>query len=133
MSKVETLRELTGQESGIIIFPSEADQLTPIGVYNWLECKKDQIPMVLAEWLPPIPMEAGEDMFEDAEHFRVANLLEYLIGFGMPTDDDRYMIKIIYDRNDELGNLSVEGADIISAECYELTSGMIIIAPDGWN
>ena len=142
-----TLEELTGQESGIIVFPHEiGSQIRPsVGVYNWTRCGNEELPIMFGNDYIGLPYMAEE------------RLLERASGSGQPVDDVRDMLpgsvwlseydegqlvidsdmNILVDFNNDLPRLFL-GADgmgskeVTAGIVYTLEDGTTIIAPREW-
>ena len=113
-----TLIELTGQESGIIIFENG-----DIIVANWRSAIDDYIPM-----LSPF----GDDLINFPV---VIGTIEAAESTAREVDDVRDEFvegrKILYDYNDDIQTL-VESDEPTSGIVYTIGNGVKVIAPDGW-
>ena len=115
-----TLQELTGQESGIILY-TDGDNAPSLGVFNWSRCNDDEVPVAFMQmdsmWHFP-------GIFDEVEQTEVPSVLGFL---------ERYPnAGVVYDRWDDIGAVKTGGADV-NAACFRLGYGIIVLAPDGWN
>lgn len=146
MEKFESLQDLTGQESGIVVYDDNA-----IIVCNW--CGFGGLPRV-APWGTNIIGWPDEIIVE--KKYTVDDVRDVLPGKIVevePEDDEEGIVieaegmEIVYDRNGDIPTLwgydTGSGADIArdddgnlvptSGTIYELVGdSTIIIAPDGW-
>lgn len=112
---IDTLQDLTGQESGIIIYDSGETI-----VCNWSALDAHELPKLFSG-LCLIGWESGEDIFENVTVQHVDDFGNYLA-----SRDD---LDLIYDENGDMNNESVRCA----ADIYTLNDGTVIIAPTMWN
>ena len=146
-----TLQELTGQESGIIVFPpynNDYRNRPSVGVYNWscCGCEDEMLPILFLDRYVGIPWKSDMRLLEQAE------------GEGVSVDDIRSELPgtiwvskregeqiwcetdmdIVIDENNELPLLFV-GEDgngpkeVTPGFVYTLRDGTKIIAPCDWN
>ncbi len=113
-----TLYELTGQESGILVF-----ECSNIIVAHWMSANDDSIPM-----LSPF----GNDLI----NFPVKEgTIEAARGTAQEINDVRDEFvdgTVLYDYNNDVQTL-VESDEPTGGVVYTLGNGVKVIAPDGWN
>jgi hypothetical protein len=109
--KIESLFQMTGQESGIVIYDNEAI------ICNW--SSNDGLPRIgpfggLIDWPmePETILEAQEDLTDPELGALVAGL------------------EVIYDEN---GDADKCIANEFSATKYTLSDGTVVVAPHDWN
>lgn len=132
-----TLQELTGHESGIILYGGSS-----IAVCNWSGCDDDQIPMLSPFGGAMLNWPAGDGAFEDAEEEETSDIRAFLPGsMWLETNedgDDLYGtdMDILYDENGDIPRLfddpTITDEDLCGV-VYTLKDGRKIIAPDNWN
>lgn len=114
MKTYETIVEMTGQESGAIIFDG-------IGVIvcNWAYVANEGgIPRVFCGDL--IVMDSGEKL-----------TVEKVEEFSGNIDDLLYNgATLHYDVNDDIDSL-LDGS--LHGKVYHLDNGIVVVAPEGWN
>lgn len=115
----ETLQELTGQESGIVIYDSGETI-----VCNWSSLGENELPKVFSGQFVT-GWDSEENIFEDAE--------------SSETEDFRPLLdgkEIIWDENGDLesiANGTYCWGDDFRATVWTLTDGTVIICPPLWN
>lgn len=115
----ETLQELTGQESGIVIYDSGE-----MIVCNWSQLGSHELPKVFAG-IEILGWEDEDDVFADADHAE--------------TNDFRPLLKgknLIWDANGDIAaieNGTYFWGDDFRATVWTLTDGTIVVAPTMWN
>lgn len=129
-----TLQELTGHESGIVIYEDGS-----VAVYNWISCSENELPIVF-----PIPMPINwpeaEDVFDDVTAKHVDDIRDEIPGTIWIEEDvgDEDLVTdldIVYDENNDLVRLFLEQLEPCDymGTVYTLKDGRKIIAPDEWN
>ena len=128
-----TLIELTGHESGIIIYGDDA-----VGVFNWGRCGDNQLPL-LSPFGLPMPWPDAGDVFDDVEEAHVKDIRDELPGsiwmeHGEDGDEAVTDMDVVYDEDDDLARLFLDelDADEYAGTVYTLTDGRKVIAPDMW-
>ncbi len=115
-----TLQELTGQESGIVIYPNRETI-----VCNWSSLEENELPRVL-NGLAVIGYPEEDEVFEGAES---ADTEDFRTSF--PDE-----MNVIWDENGDLKSIA-DGTyywkDDFRATIYTLRNGTVIIAPPLWN
>ena len=113
-----TLQELTGQESGIVIYDNGE-----MIICNWCQFGDYELPKVFSG-ISVMGWDEGEDIFDGAKE-------EYV-------PDYRYLLDgkdLIWDQCDDIKHIADPDTDPawFRANLYTLTDGTIIIAPKMWN
>ena len=131
-----TLYELTGQESGIIIYGGNS-----VAVDNWASLNDNCMPFQFAGGMIGMPQEEG--YFDDAKVSVVEDWRNTLPGSvwltGETDEEGKRLVDtdldIVADPNGDIPSAFLpENTDgDYSAKVYCLTSGITIIAPIGWN
>lgn len=113
----DTLQDLTGQESGIVIYDSGE-----MIICNWCQAEDHSLPTVL-EGICLVWWDNGEDVFGGAKE-------EYVEDYR-PLLDGK---ELILDQLDDMRHITTEtDKDWFRATVYTLTDGTVIIAPKMWN
>ena len=110
-----TLQDLTGQESGIVIYDSGETI-----VCNWSSFDSYELPKLVAG-LFVTGWEAGDDIFDEATVRFVDDFAEALA--------ERDDLELLYDANGDMANEESRCA----AAVYTLKDGTTVIAPEQWN
>ena len=118
-NKPETLEELTGHDSGIVIY-NDSDVI----VCNWANvCTGEyQLPKsFILEW-GLIGWPEDEYIFEDAEVVESEDVRKEI-----PSH-----ISFCFDDNDDLGEMMMSH-NPVKGRVYYLKNGVVVISPDDWN
>lgn len=130
-----TLMDLTGQESGIIVYEGNA-----VAVVNWQSMGENQFPMFgpLAGMMLGWP--ESEDVFDGVETEHVQDIRDVIPGkvwLTGETDGDGNRVAdtdldIVHDANADLARLFLVDTEPTAGTVYTLADGRCVIAPDGW-
>lgn len=129
-----TLMELTGHESGIIVYEDNS-----VGVYNWGSCGDNQLPLLSPlGW--PMPWKEGDDVFDGAEKAYCKDIRDELPGsiWNECSEDGHEAatdMDVVYDENFDLVRLFLSELDESEYEghVFTLRDGRKVIAPAAWN
>ena len=115
-----TLWELTGQESGIVIYDDSR-----VAVVNWSAYNENEVPM-RASWGDMIQWRF-DHAFENVKEKTVADITKEL-----PFDNDGE-IDVIYDENNDIEELLGVKRPTAGKVFRLVNVNQTIIAPEGWN
>lgn len=124
-----TVYELTGQESGIVVYDS-GETL----VVNWSQYDDNRLPKVFGA-LGAFGWPEDEDIFAGCEKRHVIDIRDEIPG-TMTIDEDGNVdcdIDIVIDENHDLVEIFLAADEPTAGEVYTLTDGTKIIAPSDWN
>ncbi len=128
------LQDLTGQESGIIIYSDGC-----VIVTNWSSCMEDDIPILDPLGIATIPWHHEEGKLDGVVKKHCDDISKLLPGKVWRNEDGdlETNMDIGADDNDDIPTLfaGMPGYDgPTSGTVYEINDGeMTVIAPDGWN
>lgn len=129
-----TLEELTGHESGIVIYGDNS-----VGVCNWCDCGDNQFPL-LSPLRLPMPWPEDYDVFDGAENSYCKDIRDELPGsiwieHGEDGDVVATDMDVVYDWNCDLARLFLSKLDESEYEGYIFTlrDGRKVIVPTAWN
>ena len=125
-----TLMELTGHESGIIVYGDHT-----VGVFNWGTYDDNQLP-VLSPIGTPMAWPEGDDVFVGVTESHLDDFRSEIPGSIWKEDElVDTDLDIVYDENNDLVRLFFENLDPMeyNGTVYTLHDGRKIIAPDMWN
>lgn len=139
-NKVMTLEELTGQESGIVVY-DDGD----IIVCNWSSYGVGALPVIVNDMIP-IALDKYPEGFEVASVDSLNDIREALPGKIWVTEiDDNGRIhldsdlSVVWDPKCDILRLYLDGSDernetnCTSGKVYTINDDTKIIVPDGWN
>lgn len=132
-----TLMELTGKESGIVVYGDLS-----VGVFNWGRLEDDCLPVVLPMLNMPFGFPNGPGIFADAKTHRFDDVRAELPGTiyltGEIADDGKEIadtdMDIVCDQEGDLLRLFLEELDACEYEgsAYTLQDGTKILTLDMW-
>lgn len=132
-----TLMELTGKESGIVVYGDRS-----VGVFNWATLEDDRLPVVLTSFDVPFKRQEEPGIFADVKTHRFDDVRAELPGTiyrtGETANDGHEIadtdMDITYDRNGDLLRLFLVELDDreYSGSAYTLHDGTKILTLDTW-
>lgn len=115
-----TLWELTGQESGIVVYDDNR-----VSVVNWSAYNENEVPMMAC--LGEMIQWRFDHAFEAIKEKEVSNIMKEL-----PFDNDGE-IDVVYDVNNDIEEL-MSAKKPTAGKVFRLVNvNQTIIAPAGWN
>lgn len=132
-SKSMTLMDLTGHESGIVIYQDKT-----VGVYNWCSYDDDQFP-IISPFGTPIPWNEDSGVFDGATVECVSDVRSLLPGTVWLEDGEaKTDMGIVYDGFGDLAGLFLNSEYYTSpedyvGEAYTLRDGRVILTVDLWS
>ncbi len=125
-----TLYEMTGHESGIIVFPGDE-----VMVVNWMNCEDGCLPVLDPMGITTFDMfEYDASLEEDVTEEAFDNALE-LLPYELDKEEGEIHIDLMLDQNGDISRLFEMDAkgEKSSGTVYTLSDGTKILAIDDWN